>query len=684
MTVHIYGIIGYDWRGEGNTEEKIRAQLAEEEGDEVVAAINSPGGSLFSGLALMNILRRHDAKIVVEVDGLAASAASVIAMGADEVRMPRGSFLMIHNATAVTWGDHHEMRDAADDLEKMTKEMIGIYARRTGKDKDEIRQMLDDETWLTAEEAVEQGFADTIIGEDHDEDTEALMAMKIAACDLSKFDKVPDEVARMASLGRRKIAAMKAVSPRQRGADMKTKKTGESTSASAKKITVDAPANIVARTTMATTDTSEDVLARARAESKAIRAACERAKLTAEQTLQVIDKAGGLSEAKDLIIDIKAAEDSPPTYTGVTGSITAGLDERDKFRAASVDAIQMRGGVKDHDAQNPMRRFSLIRLAEECVVRAGVRPAATDQEVIRQALNPQMVAGGHTTSDFKEILKDSVNKMMLRGYEEAPETWSLWCVTGSLTDFREAPLVGLNVFDSLKEVGENAEYEYGSIADRGERIQLGKYGRLIRISYETIINDDLNMLTRVPARMGRAAARVAGDLAYGVLIDNPEMNETSENLFSATHGNTHDDALDYDGLDAVSKSMETRVEKTEDGDDVTLGITPAKLIVPPQLRHTALSLMQSEVTGAANQVNTFRGMFDVISEHRLGADSAVKWYLTADPAQFDTVMVAFRDGNPLPFIDERDEFNVDGITLKVRQEAAAAPMDYRTLERGGA
>jgi len=125
--------------------------------------INSPGGEVFDGIAVGNMLARHPAKVTATVDGIAASIASVVCMAADDVVMPENAMMMIHNPAGVVCGTAADMRDWADALEKMSTAMIASYVRKTGRPAPEISAMLDAETWLTAAEAKAKGFADRII-----------------------------------------------------------------------------------------------------------------------------------------------------------------------------------------------------------------------------------------------------------------------------------------------------------------------------------------------------------------------------------------------------------------------------------------------------------------------------------------------------------------------------------------
>lgn len=135
--------------------------------------INSPGGDVFDGIAIYNDLLAHKASVVVRVTGLAASAASIIAMAGDTVQIAENAFFMIHNAWSVAVGDARAMTKRANLLKKIDAELVETYAARTGGDTDEIRTQMDDETWLNADEAIEQGFADETFTADEKADAKA-------------------------------------------------------------------------------------------------------------------------------------------------------------------------------------------------------------------------------------------------------------------------------------------------------------------------------------------------------------------------------------------------------------------------------------------------------------------------------------------------------------------------------
>lgn len=175
--ISIYDEIGL-W---GVTAMQFIADLKAIDALQIKLFINSPGGSVFDALAMYNALRQHPAEIEVVVMGVAASAASIVAMAGDKIVMPENAFMMIHNPLNMAYGNADELREMADVLDKIAASLIATYAARTGMPDEDIKALLDAETWLSAAEAVEKGFAD-----------ELQPALKVAAC--YDADRLPENV----------------------------------------------------------------------------------------------------------------------------------------------------------------------------------------------------------------------------------------------------------------------------------------------------------------------------------------------------------------------------------------------------------------------------------------------------------------------------------------------------------
>ena len=179
--IYIYDTIGADFFGGVGLNDVKDAFNSLEKANEITIRINSPGGSMFEGIAIYNFLRQQRVKTVSIIEGVAASAASLVALGADVVTMADGAFYMIHNAHLGISGDRNSLREAADQLEQFDVQLRKFYSQKTGISIDDIGAMMDAETWLNADEALEKGFIN-----------EVREPLKVAAyCDPTQFKNAP-------------------------------------------------------------------------------------------------------------------------------------------------------------------------------------------------------------------------------------------------------------------------------------------------------------------------------------------------------------------------------------------------------------------------------------------------------------------------------------------------------------
>lgn len=190
--IFIYGeITKYAWEEYGEKSAQIFKQELDDLGDvELINLyVNSPGGSVFEGITIHNMLKRHDARVIAHVDALAASIASVIIMAADEIRMPSNSMLMIHNPWTFAIGNAVELRKKADDLDRIGESAVQSYLAKSGDklQEDKLREMLDAETWLSADEAYEYGLCDVVEADNE-------MAASISDEYLQRYKNVPKQL----------------------------------------------------------------------------------------------------------------------------------------------------------------------------------------------------------------------------------------------------------------------------------------------------------------------------------------------------------------------------------------------------------------------------------------------------------------------------------------------------------
>jgi len=181
----IYEDIGAGWLGGISAKQFVEDLKDLKKVADINVRINSDGGSVFDGNTIYNALKRHSARVTVDIDGLAASIASIIAMAGDEIRIAENGMLMIHDPWMVAGGTADELRDAADTMDKVQEQLVNTYVKRTDGDAEQIAQWMNEETWMNADEALERGFVDSITEES-----------KMAACvrDKTRYKHVPENL----------------------------------------------------------------------------------------------------------------------------------------------------------------------------------------------------------------------------------------------------------------------------------------------------------------------------------------------------------------------------------------------------------------------------------------------------------------------------------------------------------
>jgi ATP-dependent protease ClpP protease subunit len=637
----IYGDIGESWYGDTITAANFVRDIAALDVDQLTVRINSYGGSVTDGIAIHNALKRHKASVTTIVDGIAASISSLIAMAGDTVEMAENAQLMLHAPWGWQQGNSAAMRDYADMLDSWADAMSTTYASKTGDDKAVFLALLTDgkDHWYTAEQAREAKLVDAVI----------------AGLPIAASAQLKDSIkARYASFPQPNTpAASAAPQPKSKESTMTEEEIKAAQAAAAK-------------AALAADKARRDGIAAAFAKFTGIGG------VAALQTTCADDLDCTVEQANTKLLAHLGNGSTP-----VAGNYVVTLeDERDKFRAGAQASILARASIAKDDGANNYRGFSLMDLARECLAHASVNARGMSKmDVVAAAFT-------HTSSDFPLLLANVANKSMMKGYEEADETFQLWTAEGSLGDFKPGKRVDLNTFPSLDKVQDGGEYKYATVGDRGETVQLATYGKLFSMTRQTIINDDLDAFTKIPRRMGRAAIRTIGDLVYAILTGNPLMSDGVA-LFDAGHKNLlAATAINTATVDAMRVAM----AKQTDGTATALNIRLAKLLVPVALEGTAKVVKDSEFeVGAAAKnnttPNTVRGTFEVISDARLDAASALTWYGAADQNVQDTVEVQYLDGNKTPTLEQQDGWTRDGVEFKVRMDAGVKALDFRTLAK---
>lgn len=402
-----------------------------------------------------------------------------------------------------------------------------------------------------------------------------------------------------------------------------------------------------------------------------ITAMCERHQIESATRAGFIASGVTLDAVRAKVLDLVAERDAAGTRPRAPHIDTL-QDETEVRRAAIENAILHRarpGIVKLTDAGRRYRSMSLLEIGREILDATGIDHRGMDKLTLAQrALG---------TSDFPYVLANIANNTLRMGYEAAPRTFLPFCKRGSLPDFKTAQRTAMGDAPTLKKVNEHGEFTYGKIGDGKESFALATYGRIVAITRQTIINDDIGAFADVPAKFGRAAADLEGDIVWGIVTDNAALNDGVA-LFHATHGNLAGAgaAIAVATLSAMRAAM--RVQTGLDG--AKINVTPAYLLVPAAVETVAEQYTSADfVSAKASDINPFKSRLQVIAEPRLDAVSTTAWYGAADPAQIDTIEYAYLDGNDGVYIETRSGFEVDGVEIKARLDFAAKAIDYRGL-----
>lgn len=419
-------------------------------------------------------------------------------------------------------------------------------------------------------------------------------------------------------------------------------------------------------------------------------------KLKATFVDEHVNKFTPLEDFRKLAIDqVAAGYEENPTRAHVTERTTLQItrDERSSRIEAMSLALLHRYRPDLHkldDGAKQYRGMTLLRLCEECISLGGTKTrglSAMDIATRGLTFNAQAVVlgvptieefGAMSTSDFPFILANVANKSLRAAYAAEPQTWRPFSRQANASDFKAKYVNQLGDAPSLELVPESGEFKYGSIPEARESYRLYTYGKILPLTRQAIINDDMSAFTRIPELQGRAVARLENDLVWNQITGNPTMGD-SVALFHATHANlvTPGTAISVDNLGIARTLM--RVQ-TGLGGTEKLNLTPKFLLVPAAkeqlgLQYTSMNFVPAT---AANQ-NVWAGLLTPIVEPRLDAASATAWYVVADPAQIDTIEFAYLEGQEGAYYETRMGFTVDGMELKVRHDFGRKVIDWRAF-----
>ncbi len=667
-------------------------------------SINSPGGEVFDGFAIYDTLSAHKAKKNVRIEGVAASVASIIAMAGDEITMPSNAFMMIHNPMLFTMRDAKDLRHAADLLDKVKQNAINVYKKRAKDINDkELSDMMDDETWMTGEEAKTKGFADIV--EDAIPEPEEEVRID------NRFSKVP--VACMCFFKNPKNAGDDSGAGGQPPATVTGNTDGTGDTGTTIIINVNDNEPIPAPSSEQPQNkgaikmpmTTKEIIAKSLAGKNKIDSEAKNILAMAAGKLPE-DKMTELTETlnKDTTIDCEEPEQIDAKADTILANmrvrsaefilknlitvppkkeetINLGIEDQEKFCGVARTVLFKHAGLPvekkeiDSAVSAGYGAMGLQSFCREILLRNGVKnamhmPSGQVYDELCKVRSPRM-GNAQGSGDFANVFLDVANKVLAKAWDEVPTTYQTWTATDTIPDFRTKNIVKLSEMGDVREILEGEGFPYTSMKDTKETASLKTYGVAWGISRKAIVNDDLNALTTAPAKLAKSMKRKINRLVYeglyGTAMAGPTMAETSAALLSSTNSNfvarTAGAAPSTATIAALRLLMMKQTLPQPDGGQSAVQYTN----IPPKflMYHSSLDVIVHQIissaydlTTAASRapslpyVNTLIPIWDPVLDELMDAATYAHagWYLIADPSDLATVAVYSLTGNNMPVI----------------------------------
>jgi ATP-dependent protease ClpP protease subunit len=640
--LEIFSDIGESWWSESVSARQFSEQLKAVTTSRILLKINSLGGSIFDGLTIHNALKFHPAHVVGRVEGVAASIASVILMAADEIEMPANTMLMIHDPWTVIdilmGANAEDIRKQADKLlkdaemlDQIKQALVASYRRSSQTDK-QIAALMSDETWLTAEQAVEMGFADRIAG------APAAQAAGRSAI-FNSYKKIP-------VTARKYIMPPKDTTPEPPPKDTTPEPPPKDTTPEPPPNNVSDP-NIVAA--IAEKQRREEVLA-----------VCKEMGLPDDMT------APFLADRKYTGADLRAAaaKQSPhnaPMKTGGTGVWTHGdHTDADKYRAAVGAGILASQRIKLVDSEGQPKKYaagyedfqhySAIELCRIVLAKRGDSTAGmSGYQIANAALDP--------TGDFPLLLREVAQTVLLSGYSLKPAKRQAITIDIPARNYKENRTLRVEAEADLEILLEDGKLPQKHLKEGSESYRVKDRGMQLGVTHQVIVNDELGAVMGALNRISMRISKIEDKDVFGLIQSNPNLSDGLP-LFSTANGNLATaGALSKTTLSAGRVLLAAQAlitgEESEAEDTILL------------IGNNSDRLTAAELIFGSNLPNdTRKVLFDYLapvwSSQITGA-----FYQFANPVEYPVIGFSYLQGNEAPFIETRQDFGSRSLQIAI-------------------
>ncbi|MDP0929013.1 Clp protease ClpP [Paracoccus onubensis] len=691
----LYGTVGSSfWDEEFFTAKTVRESLAGMSGP-LTVRINSGGGIATEGQAIYTALRAYDGPVDIVVEGIAASAASLIAMAGDSITMSLGSIMMVHDP-ASWWidgrGTEEDHLHAAKGLGVIATAYAGIYAKRAGITVDEARAIMKSETYFDGPGAVDAGFA-TASDDDGDQ-------IEPAAFDYGLYRNAPANLKAVSGRlsrdrQRSEVFAMMA------GPNFTSGKKGKPMPKS--KMTASAVAEDDDIAAIEEDDTEmqgdeDQVDPEARAEGDQPEAENDddpeaeededAPKASASQIMAVVNMCalhGAPDRAADFVnrgltpkqayAELTSKGDKKVKINGRGPSARIIRDERATRRQGLEEAIVARMS-RTGDVRGPGREYMSMTLAEMAMAGMGRRDRVARGGGEQRAI--EMAFSSHTTSDFPAVFENAMNKRLATAYAAAQPVYRAIAERIDFTDFRPHPIAQVGDWPTLLPVEESGEIKYGTVSDKKESVALVAYARAFRITRQMMVNDDLSAIDRIINTRGRAVAAFEDATFFAMMLsgagnDGPTLLETGRRVFNTTDGTKAGtaSAITPAGVSAGYAAMRKR--KGVSGESF-LAVEPRILLTGPDKEFEAMQLLAPIQAAQASNVNPYVGKLNPATTPYITGNA---WYMFADPSEVPVFMYGYLQGEEGPRLRTDEPFGQQGVAYSVELDFGCGATDFR-------
>jgi ATP-dependent protease ClpP protease subunit/uncharacterized Zn finger protein (UPF0148 family) len=636
------------------TAENFKASVDQFKGRKKILRVNSYGGEVFDGFAIYNTIKDESQLWEATIDGIAASISSIIPLAASKVKAHSNSMIMIHNPAVLIMGDSKALKKEAGVLDKLKNSAIDIYSQRMkGWSKEDIAELMDDETWFTAKEALEIGLVDEIID-----------PIEVDEPETNLDKKIPSD------FGRKVFVNYKPVGQNpepKKGVTVMNKKCPSCGKENPEGFVMCGHCGKPMDATLALKVAHDKEVNEAKAAERKrvadIYAACKKHKIEDSFAQTLID---GGEPYDECAVEILKKIETPAPVNPPPASAIVNKDESDKFIAHASNCLAVAAGIeRDKDkiaeARKDVPITSLQSLMRVAMDKKGITHSSLDATALTDRTF-QMIGTG--SSDLPAALENVANKSLQTGYAEAPTTYQLWAARREVSDFKTNSIIDVSNFGDLKDLPEGGAFEDSKISDKKETYSISTKGRKWTASRQALINDDLGVFTTVQYKMGQAVGRGINKGFYDKLaatLVGPTMGDSVALFNDESHHNliSTSNVVSVTSLSAARKKLrEMPLIVPEPGANTQYANLTGKYIVTgtnneqtiEQVIGSGMDISKS-IVGVFNpftRQNTVLICDPYLQSLLTGHSVASAWYYAADQMAAETIGVAYLRGYTSP------------------------------------